>query len=61
LYGRESKRRRNVCYDRKAQEFGKKHQPGNDSTDMAAAMGIELLTAEQYRKPYHFVNHTFPV
>jgi len=44
------KGRRNVCYDRQAQESRKEHKPGNNAIDMAAAMGIELLTEEQYRE-----------
>lgn len=42
--------RRSVCYDREALESRKEHQPENNAVDMAAAMGIELLTEEQYRK-----------
>lgn len=42
--------RRSVCYDREALESRKKHKPENSAIDMAAAMGIELLTEEQYRK-----------
>ena len=42
------KGRRNVCYDREALESRKEHKPENSATDMAAAMGIELLTEEQY-------------
>ena len=41
--------RRNVCYDRVALEARKENKPGNSALDMAAAMGIELLTEEQYR------------
>ena len=41
--------RRSVCYDREAQEARKKHKPENNAMDMATAMGIELLTEEQYR------------
>ena len=41
--------RRNVCYDREGQEARKEHRPENNAMDMAAAMGIELLTEEQYR------------
>ena len=41
--------RRNVCYDRAALEARKEHKPANNAVDMAAAMGIELLTEEQYR------------
>jgi Protein of unknown function (DUF4256) len=42
--------RRSVCYDRKALESRKEHKPANNAIDMAAAMGIELLTEEQYRE-----------
>jgi hypothetical protein len=41
--------RRSLCYDREAQEGRKKHKPANNAVDMAAAMGIELLTGEEYR------------
>ncbi len=44
------KGRRSVCYDREALESRKEHKPENSAIDMAAAMGIELLTEEQYRK-----------
>jgi hypothetical protein len=44
------KGRRSLCYDRKAQESRKEHKPKNNVIDMAAAMGIELLTEEQYRE-----------
>jgi hypothetical protein len=43
-------RRRNVCYDREALDSRKEHKPENNAIDMAAAMGIELLTEEQYRE-----------
>lgn len=43
------KGRRNVCYDREAQESRKEHRPENNAVEMAAAMGIELLTEAQYR------------
>ena len=43
------KERRSVCYDREALESRKKHKPENNAIDMATAMGIELLTEEQYR------------
>ncbi|MGM0837954.1 MAG: DUF4256 domain-containing protein [Bacillota bacterium] len=43
------KGRRSVCYDREALESRKKHKPENSAIDMATAMGIELLTEEQYR------------
>lgn len=42
--------RRSVCYDREALESRKKHKPENNAIDMVKAMGIELLTEEQYRK-----------
>jgi hypothetical protein len=42
--------RRSVCYDRQGQESRKEHKPENNAVDMAAAMGIELLTEEQYRE-----------
>jgi hypothetical protein len=44
------KGRRNVCYDREGQEARKAFKPENNAIDMAAAMGIELLTEEQYRE-----------
>jgi hypothetical protein len=44
------KGRRSVCYDREGLESRKEHQPENNALDMAAAMGIELLTEEQYRE-----------
>jgi hypothetical protein len=43
------KGRRSVCYDREALESRKEHKPEDNAIDMAAAMGIELLTEEQYR------------
>ncbi|SEM22994.1 Protein of unknown function [Mesobacillus persicus] len=43
------KGRRSICYDREALESRKKHKPENSAMDMANAMGIELLTEEQYR------------
>ena len=44
------KGRRSLCYDREALESRKEHKPENNAIDMAAAMGIELLTEEQYRE-----------
>ena len=44
------KGRRSVCYDREALESRKKHKPETSAIDMAADMGIELLTEEQYRE-----------
>jgi hypothetical protein len=43
------KGRRSVCYDQAALEARKKHKPENSAINMAAAMGIELLTEVQYR------------
>ena len=43
------KGRRSLCYDRAAWESRKEHKPENNAVDMAAAMGIELLTEEEYR------------
>ena len=42
--------RRSVCYDREGLETRKENKPENSAIDMAAAMGIELLTEEQYRE-----------
>ena len=44
------KDRRNVCYDREALESRKEFKPKDTAMDMAAAMGIEILTEEQYRE-----------
>jgi hypothetical protein len=44
------KGRRNVCYDREGQEARKAFKPKDNAFDMAAAMGIDLLTEEQYRE-----------
>ncbi|PQZ52968.1 MULTISPECIES: DUF4256 domain-containing protein [Bacillus] len=44
------KGRRSLCYDREALESRKKHKPENTAIDVATAMGIELLTEEQYRE-----------
>ncbi len=44
------KDRRSLCYDGEALESRKEHKPKNSAMDMAAAMGIELLTEEQYRE-----------
>ena len=43
------KGRRNVCYDREALDSRKEHKPEDNAMDLAASMGIELLTEEQYR------------
>ena len=44
------KGRRSVCYDREALEARKEHKPKDSAVGMATAMGIELLTEEQYRE-----------
>jgi len=41
--------RRSLCYDREARESRKEHKPENSAVELAGAMGIELLTEEQYR------------
>jgi hypothetical protein len=43
------KDRRSLCYDRGALESRKEHKPADNAVDMAAAMGIELLTEDEYR------------
>lgn len=43
------KGRRSACYDRQAQESRKEHKPKHNALDMAASMGVELLTESQYR------------
>ena len=44
------KDRRSACYDREALDSRKENKPKNNAIDMAAAMGVELLTEEQYRE-----------
>src|SRR6266536_2485536 len=44
------KGRRSVCYDSEALDARKEHKPEDSAMDMAATMGIELLTEEQYRE-----------
>ena len=44
------KGRRSLCFDREALESRKENKPNNNAMDMAAAMGVELLTEEQYRE-----------
>ena len=41
--------RRSLCYDREALEARKEHRPKNSACDVAAAMGVEILTEDQYR------------
>jgi hypothetical protein len=42
--------RRSICYDREGLDSRKEHKPKNNAVDMAAEMGIELLSEEQYRE-----------
>jgi hypothetical protein len=44
------KGRRSLCYDREALDSRKEHKPADSAVDMANAMGISLLSEEQYRK-----------
>ncbi|MXV50127.1 DUF4256 domain-containing protein [Pedobacter sp. HMF7647] len=44
------KGRRSVCYDREALDSRKEYKPENNAVEMAAFMGIEVLTEEQYRE-----------
>ncbi|MGD9993176.1 MAG: DUF4256 domain-containing protein [Salinivirgaceae bacterium] len=44
------KGRRSICYDRQALESRKEHKPQNSALDMAADMGVELLSEAQYRE-----------
>lgn len=44
------KGRRSVCYDHEALESRKEHKPENSAVEMAADMGIEMLTEEHYRQ-----------
>ncbi len=44
------KGRRSLCYDREALESRKQYKPKNSVMDLGAAMGIEILTEEQYRE-----------
>lgn len=41
--------RRSLCYDRKALDSRKENKPGGNAMEMAASIGIELLTEDQYR------------
>lgn len=50
------KGRRSLCYDQEALESRKEHKPENSAMEMAAAMGIELLSEEQYRELQKFGN-----
>jgi len=51
------KGRRSICYDREALESRKEHKPHNNAVEMAADMGIELLTEEQYRELQQLGNY----
>lgn len=44
------KERRSICYDRQALDSRKKFKPENSALDMAAAMGVKILTEDQYRE-----------
>jgi hypothetical protein len=44
------KGRRSICYDREALDSRKEHKPENNAIELAASMGIELLSEEQYRE-----------
>ena len=48
--------RTSVCYDREGLESRKEHKPKDNAVGMAAAMGVELLTEEQYRELQKLVN-----
>lgn len=50
------KERRSICYDHEALEKRKEHKPENSAVEMAAEMGITLLTEEQYRHLQQFGN-----
>jgi hypothetical protein len=46
--------RRSVCYDREGLESRKEHRPANSAIDLATAIGIDLLTEDQYRQLQNF-------
>lgn len=46
--------RRSLCYDKAGQESRKEFKPENNAIDIAASMGVDLLTEEQYRHLQHF-------
>jgi len=48
--------RRSVCYDREGLESRKEHKPENNAIDIAAAMGIEILSEEEYRELHKLGN-----
>jgi hypothetical protein len=43
------KGRRSICYDREALDSRKEHKPANNAIEMASAIGVEILTEDQYR------------
>ena len=53
--------RRSLCYDREALDARKEHKPKDSTIDMAKAMGIELLTEEQYRELQKLGNFVPPI
>ena len=50
------KERRSLCYDHEALESRKEHKPKNSAMEMAADMGIEILTEDEYRELQKFGN-----
>jgi hypothetical protein len=48
------KGRRSICYDREGQESRKEHRPASNAMEMAAEMGIELLSEQDYRELQKF-------
>ncbi len=44
------KGRRSICYDRKALDSRKEHKPASNAMDMAAEMGVEMLSENEYRE-----------
>lgn len=44
------KERRSICFDKEALDSRKEHKPAGNAMDMAAAMGIEILTEDEYRE-----------
>lgn len=53
------KGRRSVCYDREGLESRKEYKPENNAIDMAAYMGIEILTEEQFRELSRMLGRNF--
>jgi len=48
--GESPKGRRSLCYDREALDSRKENKPKDNAMDMASAIGVEILTEEQYRE-----------